>query len=320
MTDYHPTSRTAIERFFFDWFSGESLGALRLYFGFGLAAYLFSQYPQVVALDPLGAQFHFTIQIWYFKLLGIDHHVPWLDLPVFVMMLAACVCFALGRWTRPAIVVILLTMAYLKGVRDCFSGDVHHREIPVVALLVLLLLSKCGDVFGVDARRRRLPPIADWEGSWPIRAMQVYIVMFYFWALMAKLRVSGLWWFEKGGHIQEMLIARALRDGYDAGGRIVDMALSWDIAQHPGAAFAMGALVFAFELLVPLVLFIKDWRWRLVWMIGGTIFHISNFVLLDVKFYLYPFVLIAFFDMAKFHRWATARGSAPRGEPTRSAA
>lgn len=307
MADYHPTHKSAIDRFFFDWFSAESLGALRLYFGWGLALYMLTQYPQLLLLDVAGPQFHYTIPIWYFSLLGIERNIPWLIIPVLLTTIAACLFFAYGKWTRAAIIMIVLGLFYLKGVRDSFSGDVHHREVPIFALLTLFFLSKCDRVFGIDARRKKLGPIEDWEASWPIRCMQIYIVMFYFWALVAKLRVSGLFWFEGGGRIQETMVARSLRDGFAANGDVVSLSLGWELAQRPDLIFLCGAAVFAFELLIPLLLFVRDWRIRLVVLIGASFFHFSNFMLMNVQFYFYPFVFVAFFDMAKVHVWLKSR-------------
>lgn len=307
MTDYRPTRASAIDRFFFDWFTGETLGAVRFYFGLGLVLYLGSQYPQLLTLDAFGPHFRYTLPIWYFDLLGIDTHIPLMPFLVFPVMLIACLFFAFGKWTKPAIIVILITMFWLKGMRDSFSGDVHHREIPVVPLLLLFLVSKCDQVFGIDARRRKLAVIQDWEASWPLRAMQVYIAMFYFWALVAKLRVSGLFWFEHGGRIQQTLIVRSVRDGFAANGDVVNLSLAWKLAQNPDLVFFFGVVVFLFELFIPLILFVKDWRLRLVMLIGATSFHISNYLLMNVQFYFYPIVFVAFFDMVKVHAWLKQR-------------
>ena len=307
MADYHPTHSSAIDRFFFDWFSPETLGVVRLYFGVLLAIYVMTQYPQLLILDQFGPEFHYTIPIWYFDLLGIERNIPWLMIPVLLVTLAACLFFAFGRWTKAAIIVVVLGIFYLKGVRDSFTGDVHHREVPIFAILTLFFLSKCDRVFGIDARRKRLPPIERWESSWPLRAMQIYIVMFYFWALMAKLRVSGLYWFEGGGRVQETLIGRALRDGIGANGEVVNLSLGWELAQRPDLIFIFGIGVFLFELFVPLLLFVKDWRIRLVVLLGASFFHFSNFMLMNVQFYFYPFVFVTFFDMAKVHVWLKQR-------------
>ena len=36
-------------------------------------------------------------------------------------------------------------------------------------------------------------------------------------------------------------------------------------------------------------------------------FHLANYFLMNVQFFLYPFVFVAFFDMNRFHEWAKAR-------------
>jgi hypothetical protein len=74
--------------------------------------------------------------------------------------------------------------------------------------------------------------------------------------------------------------------------------------------------VFLFELLIPLLLFVKSWRIRLLVLAGAAFFHFSNFMLMNVQFYFYPFVFVAFFDMAKFHRWLKGKLRLRRTEPS----
>jgi hypothetical protein len=301
------TSRSLIDRFFFDWFPGEALGAARFYFGLGLSIYLTIQFSHLFEISLLGAQFHFTLPIWYFGLLGIDHIVPWTNIVVFAALMAACLLFAFGKWTKPAIVAIILAIFYLKGVRDSISGDVHHREIPIVVCLLLFLFSKCDRSFGLDARKRGSEMIEDWEASWPLRAMQIYIVMFYFWALMAKVRVSGFDWFTGGGRIQAMLLSRSLRDGFNADGSVVNLSMGYELAQHPNAIFWIGMGVFAFELFAPVILFVRNIWLRVIFVVGATIFHQANWFLMNVQFYFYPFVFVTFFNMAAVTRWVGGR-------------
>ena len=307
MSNNQATSRSLIDRFFFDWFPGEALGAARFYFGLGLSIYLTIQFSHLFEISLLGAQFHFTLPIWYFGLLGMDHIVPWTNIVVFAALMAACLLFAFGKWTKPAIVAIILAIFYLKGVRDSISGDVHHREIPIVVCLLLFLFSKCDRSFGLDARKRGSKMIEDWEASWPLRAMQLYIVMFYFWALMAKVRVSGFDWFTGGGRIQAMLLSRSLRDGFNADGSVVNLSMGYELAQHPNAIFWIGMGVFAFELFAPVILFVRNIWLRVIFVVGATIFHQANWFLMNVQFYFYPFVFVTFFNMAAVTRWVGGR-------------
>jgi hypothetical protein len=52
---------------------------------------------------------------------------------------------------------------------------------------------------------------------------------------------------------------------------------------------------------------VRDWRIKLFMLLGATLFHISNFVLMSVDFLLYPFVFVAFFNMNQFHEWAKSK-------------
>lgn len=297
------TRRSWVDWFFFDWHDAAALGAVRCYFGLGLAIYLHIQFDQNLKIDAFGPHFNFTRPIWYFWLLGIDTNVPWISWAVMPLLTIACLLFALGKWTKPAIIAIIIGIFYMKGVRDSFSGDVHHREIPIFAILIIFLFSKCDRMFGIDARKKKLPAIEPWEASWPLRAMQVYIATYYFWALVAKIRLSGLDWFTGGGRIQEVLISRAVRDGFTPTGEVINLELAWQLAQMPNLVWFFGALVFVFELFFPLILFVRDWRLKLLALLGATTFHLANYFLMNVQFFFYPFVFVAFFNMNVFHEW-----------------
>lgn len=286
--------------YFYEGYSGDSLGALRAIFGAGLILYHITQFPHVLALNPSGAHTHFIEPLWYFKYLGITTHIPWLNTPVFILMMAATVCFMIGKWTKPSIFVLFICICYLKGVRDSFAGDVHHRYIVPVTLLFLFFFSKCHQHFALDAKGKPYPAIEEWEASWPIRTAQTYIVLYYFWAIVAKLRITGWTWFDKAGMIQSKLIGRSLRSGFGPDGELLKRAYAFDLAEHVWIVFTMGALVAVFELLSPLVLIIRR-RWvTILFLLGAAGFHVANFILLNVQFYMYPFVFFTFFNMAWF--------------------
>ena len=297
----HPN---AIERFwnwyFYTGYSGDSLGALRAIFGAGLLLYHITQFPHVLALRPTGAHTHFIEPIWYFEYLGISTHIPWLNIPVFILMMVATVFFMVGKWTKPSILILFICICYLKGVRDSFAGDVHHRYIVPVTLLFLFFFSKCHQHFALDAKGKTSPAIEEWEASWPIRTAQTYIVFYYFWAIVAKLRVSGWDWFDRAGMIQSKLIGRSLRSGFGEDGEVLRRAYAFDLAEHVWVVFAMGALVALFELFSPLVLIIRRCWATILFLLGAASFHVANFILLNVQFFMYPFVFFTFFNMAWF--------------------
>ncbi len=295
-------------QFFFTGFSGESLGLLRMYIGVGLLFFHTYQFATVLTLNPIGAMYYFIEPIWYFKLLGIQYHVPAFSFVMYAILMGATIAMILGKNTRASIVVIILCIFYLKGVRDSFSGDVHHRYIIPMQILFLFLLSKCGQVHSRDARQMNHPErVQEWEASWPIKMMQLYVALFYFWSVIAKVRISGWVWFAGEGRIQEVLIHRSIRWGVNEKGEMLKNALSFELAQHPDLIQLFSILVLAFELGFPLILLIKSVKLRLAFILGVTSFHIATFVLMDVNFLLIPFVYLIFFDLVPIHAWLKPR-------------
>jgi hypothetical protein len=302
------TVSRAWNQFFFTGFSGESLGLLRMYIGCGLLFFHTYQFATVLSLNPIGAMDYFIAPIWYFKLLGIQYHVPALSFGMYAILMGATVSMILGKNTRTSIIVIILCVFYLKGVRDSFSGDVHHREIIPMQILFLFLLSKCGEVHSRDARQRHIPEgVQEWEASWPIKTMQLYVALFYFWSVIAKVRTSGWVWFAGEGKIQEVLILRSVRWGVTDQGEFLKNGLSFELAQHPELIQIFSILVLAFELGFPLLLLIKSVKLRLAFILGVTTFHIASYVLMDVNFLLIPFVYLIFFDLVPIHQWLKIR-------------
>lgn len=307
--------------FFYTGFSGESLGLLRLYFGCGLVFFHISQFENLLPLNPFGAHFVFLEPMWHFGLLGIGTHVPWLSFVAFVVLIAATLSMAVGKWTRVSIAVVIVSIFYLKGVRDSFTGDVHHRYLMPMQILFLLFLSKCGDAHSIDAQSRPLKPGAldrpvplEWEASWPIKAMQVYCASFYVWGLIAKLRVSGWAWFEGGGRIQEVMLRRSVMWGVTDTGEVLGNPLAYQLAQQPEVLFVLGFITIIIEAGFPFILLVPGVKWRLIFLGCVTSFHIANFVLLYVGFLLVPIAFLIFFDLAPVHAWMQARLRATRSQ------
>lgn len=312
--------RRTWDEFFFTGFSVESLALLRICFGVGLFFFHWSQFNFVFEIDPSGAHYRYLEPMWHFDLLGIEWHHPVLSYLAFVLLLLATIAMVAGYRTRLAIALVLLGIFYLKGVRDSFTGDVHHRYLVPAHMLFLLLLSRCGCARSIDERRRAVPSVvAEWQASWPIKAMQVYCVSFYFWAGVAKLRMSGWAWVGDGQNIQELLIGRSLLWGVTELGEPAFNPLPYWVAQHQTLCFllALGTLVMEFGF--PLLLLLRTPRSRLVALLGVSVFHIMNSVLAYVGFGLFPIVFLIFFDLEDVRRRLRARGrespAHPRGSP-----
>jgi hypothetical protein len=149
-------------------------------------------------------------------------------------------------------------------------------------------------------------PISEWEASWPIKAMQVYIAFFYFWGFLAKIRVTGWSWFT-GGKVQELLLKRSVMWGIDEQGVVLNNRLAFDLAQVPELMVLLGILTLVLEAGFPLLLFIRRPSWRLVFLLGAVAFHLVNFLLAFVGFLLLPIAFLVFFDLVPVHAWLRSR-------------
>ena len=287
-----------INRFFYSGYSADSLGLFRIYFGIFLMLYHITQFASLIFIDPTGPAFYYLDPIWYFELLGIDKTTPFLNFVAAIVLMASTAMFAAGKWTRTSIIVVLITLFYLKGVRDSVAGDIHHRYVVLVQILFFLLISKCGNVMSLDALKNKAVYLMEWEASWPIRAAQVYVAYFYFFAIVAKIRVSGWDWFVDGGRLQEELIVRSVRWGLSEDSEPLRNTLSFYLASDQFIVFLLCLALIAFELMFPLILFFKRNMVKLLFVAVAFLFHIMNYVLLDVKFYLYGFILAVYFDLA----------------------
>lgn len=168
----------------------------------------------------------------------------------------------------------------------------------------------CGDVYSVDplraAGRRAKRQIAQWEASWPIRASQLYVCSFYFWSAIAKARMSGTTWIGGGERLQHLLLNRSTRYGFEDGIVEGGSQLAFEAAHNAVLCEMLGIATYFFEFGFPLILLVRGLHLRLAFFAGVTLFHIANFILINVQFVLLPIVFLLFFDvsmLAKRWRW-----------------
>ena len=295
--------RRVWDEFFYTGFSVEGLALLRICFGVGLFFFHFTQFNFLFEIDPTGLSFRHIEPMWYFELLGIDWHVPAVSLVMFGVLLCGTLAMAAGYRTKLAILLVLVCLFYLKGARDSMAGDVHHRNLVPTHMLFLLLLSRCGYAYSVDAwRGRARGRVEVWQASWPIKAMQVYTVSFYFWSAVAKLRMSGWAWVGHGQNIQDLLIGRSLQWGATETGEAVFNPFPYWVAQQETLCFLLAAGTLVMEFGFPLLLLLKSPKLRLVALSGVGVFHLATAALAYVGFALFPIVFFIFFDLEDVRR------------------
>ena len=299
-----------LSRFFFTGSTPERLGTTRILLGLGLIPFNILEFHTLLQVDLQGPSYFYLDPVWYFQLLGIEYHRPYIVLGSFVLLLCTTVAFMVGWRTQPAAILMLLLILSLLGARDSIAGDVHHRYVIPFHILLFFALSRCGAVMSVDAKRSgKSVPLQEWEASWPIQASQVYLASFYFWSGLAKLRMSGLDWISGGERIQDLLLSRAMRFGPAGEGELSGSAIALWVAQFPTLLEAVTVGTLAFELCFPVLLVMRRTAVRLVFLTGVTFFHIVNFILINVQFLFLPVVFVLFFDVSNSLRFLTRRAT-----------
>lgn len=85
-----------------------------------------------------------------------------------------------------------------------------------------------------------------------------------------------------------------MRSGFNEEGELIRRAYAFDLAEYVWVVFTFGVIVAFFELLAPLVLVLRK-RWVTVcFLLGAAGFHFANYILLNVQFFVYPFVFLHF--------------------------
>ncbi|MEM9072366.1 MAG: HTTM domain-containing protein [Myxococcota bacterium] len=285
-------------RFLFTGYSAESLGALRVCLGAGYLLFLGTQFYSFLTIEPAGAHWVFSERVWYVAAFDGSAHTPAISLVVLGVLFVATLSMTLGCRTHISVAVVLLASVYLRGIRDSMMGDTHHRLYLWGAVFFFLLLSPCNRAYALDARHLR-GEVPEWSASWPIKAMQLYTVSFYFWSFLAKLRVSGGDW-AAGAKLQEMLLRRSVMWGLNEEGEPVRNALAFHLAHHPALLAILAVGVLLLEASFPAVLFLRSQRVRVAFLLVVTTFHLVNFVLLYVGFVLMPLLFVIFVDVEPF--------------------
>lgn len=95
--------------------------------------------------------------------------------------------------------------------------------------------------------------------------------------------------------------------GIDHQGEPLGNSAAFWLAGQPELLTLLSLGVFVLEGGFPLILAIRSVRIRLVFLLGATVFHVVNFVLLYVFFLALPIAFLIFFDLVPVHAWLRAR-------------
>lgn len=283
-----------IKEFFFPFGSPKNLGIFRLLFGIYLLWHIVPLFHYV----PL----YFSVEGFYLPLLetpingikSISDIFAFITAPVsvtvaYIYFAITCLClflFTIGLWARVAIFIFSLFWAYYYFLYMHFTNCSFDKIIMIFSLI--LTLSPCDEEFSLKSYFRKKS-----GGSAPInvplwtqRLITLEISLMYLGTSIFKL-LSGAW----------------------NGGEVIYTALMGDWTTPASFWLARQGLPLGFyDLLMISVIFFEitawfllyDQKYQKLWMLGGTLFHLSNAILLNVwEFMFFPLTYILFFQIKK---------------------
>lgn len=206
------------------------------------------------------------------------HAVPYL-------MLGSAVFICIGWFTRVAAASFFVLNTYLL-LLDKFIFNNHIYLFSLLALLFVLMdTDQC-----FSMRRSLSKKIRDnWVPAWNVRLLQLQIAIVYFYGGITKINPDWLL-----RHEPVITHLRILKEKGLAGEFITDQ---WAIL-----FFTYGGLLF--DLIIPLLLFHKTWRWYALPAV--FFFNIVNHITFDDIGY-FPLIMLAttllFFSFEDFTRW-----------------
>jgi hypothetical protein len=199
--------------------------------------------------------------------------------------LTALVFAARGR--APRVLGLGVALLYLQWMVIAFSyGKVDHDRFAFISALFVLPFA------GLAGLRDEAPSAS---AGWALRVVQIGAVATYFFAAIAKLRFGGLAW------LTSATLARAIiRRG---------TFLADPLLQIPWALVASQFFIMAFELLSPVILFVRE-RWQWLMVAGLLLFHLSVYATITIIFLPHLVCLMAFLPLERLGRLLPARAAA----------
>ena len=217
---------------------------------------------------------------------GLMKLLPWsfydqLQTPSGMLILKTALVFSLlfstlGFLTSISTKISFLLVLFYQGLLRSF-GHFNHDEMIAVYYLAVLAFTPCGDAFSLDGvlrktRRER----ASFAFAYPILLLQLLMAWTYFSSALIKLRVAGLKYLSPD-NLPVLAIFHSLDNLHDTAFKFA----FWLPQVRGFLPFAVG-LVLVWELMFPLAIFWRRWRW---WLLGfGVVFHLSTLFLMNIFF------------------------------------
>lgn len=193
-----------------------------------------------------------------------------------------------ARWAAAAAVVCALV--YLQAKKG-FGGHFDHRELTLVYVTAALLLTPAWDAFAV--RRPAARPRRHDVYRASLILLSLVVILQYVFIGAARMFIGGPGVF-MGGTLQNWIENRNLRPnpfGFDIGTAFLDpiWAVPLDLLFLGGTLLEIAAII---------VLFLPAGWFKVVFVVGFAVFHMSIFLLMNVAFPENIVLLLLFFDLA----------------------
>ncbi len=224
----------------------------------------------------------------------------WAALLLGAVAVAAGVSLCLGKWRRPASGVLFLAAVYIQNADalSAYALNVHY----IVGFLVLFLSPGPSDPGNQSLSARQI------GSAWPIRTLQVTLLLQLFTAGWCKLQIGDWWnhsdvlWTHLQGPYRNHLSAWMLR--------VIPM---WGFTVMQWSAFI-------FELVAPVFLLFRWTRWiALIWGVGFVSFialTMNDLVYFCLQLASYLILFLSAAELSRVHRsvsgwWALFRSRLP---------
>ena len=209
-----------------------------------------------------------------------------------VVLVLSLLLSTVGLLTVISTKTSLLLVVFYQGLLRSF-GHFNHDEMVAVYYLAVLAFTPCGDEFSIDSRLKKTRAARPaFAYAYPILLMQLLIAWSYFSSALIKLRVAGLKYLSPD-NLPALAIFHSLDNLHDTHFKLA----FWLPQVRAYLPFAVG-LVLIWELVFPLAIFSRRWRW---WMLGfGIVFHLATLVFMNIFF---PHQLAMYLIFVDWDRW-----------------
>jgi hypothetical protein len=188
--------------------------------------------------------------------------------------------------TKTSFVLVVFYQGLLRS-----FGHFNHDEMLAIYCLAVLAFTPCGDEFSIDSRLKKTERPA-FAYAYPILLMQLLMAWTYFSSALIKLRVAGLKYLSPD-NLPALAIFHSLDNLHDTHFKLA----FWLPQVKAYLPFAVG-FVLIWELLFPVAIFSRRWRWRILSF--GIAFHLATLFFMNIFF---PHQLAMYLVFVDWDRW-----------------